>query len=69
MNPNKNQNQNQNQNQKYFPAYLENPLNKNQPKVDDNYEMKMMKRILNEQNDPSPVLLENPWSEWKPLDK
>jgi hypothetical protein len=56
-------------NQKYFPAYLENPLNKNQPKVDDNYEMKMMKRILNEQNDPSPVLLENPWSEWKPLDK
>ena len=56
-------------NQKYFPAYLENPLNKNQPKVDDNYEMKMMKRILNEQNDPSPVLLENPWSEFKPLDK
>jgi hypothetical protein len=56
-------------NQKYFPSYLENPLNKNQPKVDDNYEMKMMKRILNEQNDPSPVLLENPWSEWKPLDK
>jgi hypothetical protein len=56
-------------NQKYFPAYLENPLNKNQPKVDDNYEVKMMKRILNEQNDPSPVLLENPWSEWKPLDK
>ena len=59
-----------NVNQKYFPAYLENPLNKNQPKVDDNnYEMKMMKRILNEKNDPSPVLLENPWSEWKPLDK
>jgi hypothetical protein len=56
-------------NQKYLPAYLENPLNKNQPKVDDNYEMKMMKRILNEQNDPSPVLLENPWSEWKPIDK
>jgi flagellar capping protein FliD len=25
--------------------------------------------ILNEKNDPSPVLLENPWSEWKPLDK
>jgi hypothetical protein len=58
-----------NVNQKYFPAYLENPLNKNQPKVNDNYEVKMMKRILNEQNDPSPVLLENPWSEWKPLDK
>ena len=56
-------------NQKYFPSYLENPLNKNQPKVDDNYEMKMMKRILNEQNDPSPVLLENPWSEFKTLDK
>jgi hypothetical protein len=56
-------------NQKYFPAYLENPLNKNQPKVDNSYEMRMMKRILNEQNDPSPVLLENPWSEWKPLDK
>ena len=56
-------------NQKYFPAYLENPLNKNQPKVNDSYEMKMMKRILNEQNDPSPVLLENPWSEFKPLDK
>jgi len=58
-----------NVNQKYYPSYLENPLNKNQPKVDDNYEMKMMKRILNEQNDPSPVLLENPWSELKPLDK
>ena len=56
-------------NQKYSPAYLENPLNKNQPKVNDNYEMKMMKRILNEQNEPSPVLLENPWSEWKPIDK
>ena len=56
-------------NQKYYPSYLDNPLNKNQPKVDDNYEMKMMKRILNEQNDPAPVLLENPWSEWKPLDK
>jgi hypothetical protein len=56
-------------NQKYFPAYLENPLNKNQPKVDNNYEVRMMKRILNEQNDPSPVLLENPWSEWKPIDK
>jgi len=56
-------------NQKYFPAYLENPLNKNQPKVNDNYEVKMMKRILTEQNDPSPVLLENPWSEWKPIDK
>jgi len=69
QNQNQNQNQNQTQNQKYFPAYLENPLNKNQPKVDDNYEMKMMKRILNEQNDPSPVLLENPWSEWKPVDK
>ena len=65
-------NMNQNQNQKYFPAYLENPLNKNQPRVDNNsrsYEMRTMKRILNEQNDPSPVLLENPWSEWKPLDK
>ena len=58
-----------NMNQKYFPSYLENPLNKNQQNVDDNYEMKMMKRILNEKNDPSPVLLENPWSEWKPLDK
>ena len=63
-------------NQKYYPAYLENPLNKNQPAViknknmeSSNYEMSMMKRILNEQNDPSPVLLENPWSEWKPLDK
>jgi len=69
---NLNQNQKQNQNQKYFPAYLENPLNKNQPRVDNNsssYEMRTMKRILNEQNDPSPVLLENPWSEWKPLDK
>jgi hypothetical protein len=33
-----------------------------------NYEMKMMRKILNEQNDPSPVLLESGWSEWKPLD-
>ena len=56
-------------NQKYNPAYLKNPLNKNQPKVNDNYEVKMMKNILSQQNDPSPVLLENPWSEWKPLDK
>jgi len=65
-------NQKQNQNQKYFPAYLENPLNKNQPSVVDkgsSYEMRAMKRILNEQNDPSPVLLDTPWSEFKPLDK
>jgi hypothetical protein len=55
--------------QKYNPANVKNPMNKNQPKVDDNYEVKMMKRILNEQNDPSPVLLENSWSEFKPLDK
>jgi len=33
-----------------------------------NYEMKMMRKILNEQNDPSPVLLESGYSEWKPLD-
>ena len=59
---------NSNINQKYYPAYLKNPLNKNQPKVSDNYEVKMMKRILNEQNDPSPVCLEKPWSEWKPID-
>ena len=70
-----NQSQKQNQNQKYFPAYLENPLNKNQPSVPSandkgsSYEMRAMKRILNEQNDPSPVLLETPWSEFKPLDK
>jgi hypothetical protein len=30
--------------------------------------MKMMRKILNEQNDPSPVLLESGYSEWKPLD-
>jgi len=64
-----------NQNQKYFPAYLENPLNRNQPSVPSvrdsstSYEMRTMKRILNEQNDPSPVLLDTPWSEFKPLDK
>jgi len=78
LNQNQKQNQKQNQNQKYFPAYLENPLNKNQPSVPSapsvrdngtNYEMRTMKRILNEQNDPSPVLLETPWFEFKPLDK
>jgi hypothetical protein len=89
-------------NQRYYPAYLENPLNKNQPGVNvksifetqnyqnqlrqqklfnqranrqilqrkphwtqSNYETTMMNRILSEQNDPAPVILDRPWSEWK----
>jgi len=89
-------------NQRYYPAYLENPLNKNQLGVDvksifntqnyqnqlrqqklfnqranrqilqrkphwtqSNYETTMMNKILNEKNDPAPVTLDRPWSEWK----
>ena len=33
-----------------------------------NYEAHMLKKILTEKNDPAPVLLEQPWSEWKPLE-
>lgn len=32
-----------------------------------NYEAHMLKKILTERNDPAPVLLEAPWSEWTPL--
>ena len=113
-----------NMNQSYYPAYLENPLNKNQPgtqiksvfdndykrenkkmgdtlrqqndynkrakrsillRDDDydndqqdtvvkpkhwtqsNYEMTQIQKILNEKNSPAPVLVNNPWSEWKPV--
>ena len=31
-----------------------------------NYEVTMLKKILDEKNDPAPVILENPWSEWAP---
>ena len=31
-----------------------------------NYEVTMLKKILDEKNDPAPVLLESPWSEWAP---
>lgn len=92
-------------NQRYYPAYLENPLNKNQPGVDvksvfntqnyqnqlrqqklynqranrkilqrkphwtqSNYETTMMNKILSEKNDPAPVILDRPWSEWKSTD-
>ena len=67
MNPS-NTPQNDNMNQKYYPSNIKNPLNKNQsndPKVNENYELKTMRRILNEKNDPSPVILENSWSQWK----
>ena len=93
-------------NQRYYPAYLENPLNKEQQGVDvksvfdsneyknnllkqkeanmranpailqrkphwtqSNYETTMMKKILNQKNDPAPVLLDRPWSEWKPIEE
>ena len=113
-----------NMNQSYYPAYLENPLNKNQPgtqiksvfdndykrenkkmgdtlrqqndynkrakrsillRDDDydndeqdtvvkpkhwtqsNYELTQIQKILNEKNSPAPVLVNNPWSEWKPV--
>jgi len=36
--------------------------------MQSNYETHMLKNILNEKNDPSPVLLDRPWSEWKSVD-
>ena len=87
-----------NMNQRYYPAYLENPLNKNQHGTQiksifenqmeknrdanrndlirkgkphwthSNYESTMMNNILNQKCNPSPVLLNSVWSEWKPTD-
>jgi len=93
-------------NQSYYPGYLQNPLNKDQPgthiksifdrnrklkrklnkqlkedtqedrkdliRKDDNnwmqsnYEVTMLKNILSQPNDPAPVILESPWSQWAP---
>jgi len=33
-----------------------------------NYEVSVIKKIMNENSFPAPVLLENPWSEWAPFD-
>jgi len=98
-----------NMNQAYYPAYLENPLNKEepgthvasvfdtnremqnflkqqkeanqnaQPKIlqrkdeklhwtQSNYDYKQLSKILKEKNSPAPVLLNDAWSEWKPVD-
>jgi len=40
---------------------------KNNSWMKSNYEVTMLKKILSERNDPAPVLLENPWSEWAPV--
>jgi hypothetical protein len=61
-----NKNQSNKPNQTNQPKQSNQP---NQPKVNENYELKRMRKILNEQNDPSPVILENSWSQWQPLDK
>jgi hypothetical protein len=57
-------------NSTYYPAYLDNPLNKNvggthiDVRHKSNYEQDRMKQILTETNSPSPVMLGDPWSEW-----
>jgi hypothetical protein len=61
-------------NSTYYPAYLDNPLNKNVggteiPAVrqQSNYEQDRQKQILTEKNNPSPIMLGNEWSEWAPV--
>ena len=61
-------------NSTYYPAYLDNPLNKNVggteiPAVrqQSNYEQDRQSQILTEKNNPSPVMLGNEWSEWAPV--
>jgi len=63
-------------NSTYYPAYLDNPLNKNVggtqiPAVRQkcNYEEDRQNQILNEKNSPAPVMLGDTWSsEWAPID-
>jgi hypothetical protein len=61
-------------NSTYYPAYLDNPLNKNVggteiPAVrqQSNYEQDRQKQILTEKNSPAPVMLGNEWSEYAPV--
>lgn len=61
-------------NSTYYPAYLDNPLNKNVggteiPAVrqQSNYEQDRQKQILTEKNNPSPIMLGNEWSELAPV--
>lgn len=61
-------------NSTYYPAYLDNPLNKNVggteiPAVrqQSNYEQDRQSQILTEKNNPSPVMLGNEWAEWAPV--
>ena len=62
-------------NSTYYPAYLDNPLNKNVggteiPAVrqQSNYEQDRQSQILTEKNNPSPVMLGDTWSsEWAPV--
>lgn len=56
----------------YYPAYLDNPLNKNVGGTEipairqqSNYEQDRQNQILNEKNSPAPVMLGDEWSgEW-----
>jgi len=62
-------------NSSYYPAYLNNPLNKNVggtqiPAIrqESNYEQDRQKQILTEKNSPAPVMLGDEWSgEWAPV--
>ena len=59
----------------YYPAYLDNPLNKNVGGTEipairqqSNYEQDRQNQILNEKNSPAPVMLGDEWSgEWAPV--
>ena len=61
-------------NSSYYPAYLNNPLNKNVggtqiPAIrqQSNYEQDRQKQILTEKNSPAPVMIGNEWSEFAPV--
>ena len=64
-------------NSTYYPAYLDNPLNKNVggtqiPAVrqQSNYEQDRQNQILNEKNSPAPVMLGDTWSsEFAPIEE
>jgi len=57
-------------NSTYYPAYLDNPLNKNvggtqiRVRPQSNYEQDRQKQILTEENSPVPVMFGDSWSEW-----
>jgi hypothetical protein len=61
-------------NSSYYPAYLNNPLNKNVggtqiPAIrqQSNYEQDRQKQILTEKNSPAPVMIGDKWSEFAPV--